>query len=219
MQTAAASFAAASLAAAAPASAAYQGLYDGLPPEVPTRPYTVRGKVSYPLQLPEEGLDEYLHPDRLTRFSHDSSSLLSRGCSALTMGVVATWAKAVLSGLNRFTVFNRERLVDLVEHRPAGQPLITISNHTSTLDDPVIVSNLLPLRLIASPTYSRWSWCAKEICFKNLPVSVVSHLGRVRSLLTCRRTPVRFPLPHLAPPSSLSPSVRTLIISAHFIFV
>jgi monolysocardiolipin acyltransferase len=39
---------------------------------------------------------------------------------------------------NTVTVHNRERLLQAVEKRPVGTPLITASNHHSCLDDPII---------------------------------------------------------------------------------
>lgn len=54
--------------------------------------------------------------------------------------------------------------------RPAGQPLLTVSNHASTLDDPTLFCALLPLRFFATePAHGRvrWTLCANEICHPN----------------------------------------------------
>ncbi len=40
--------------------------------------------------------------------------------------------------LNRVKVHNKKQLVDLVTKRPAGQSLITVSNHYSCMDDPLM---------------------------------------------------------------------------------
>ena len=54
--------------------------------------------------------------------------------------------------------------------------LMTAKSHfepsagSSTLDDPVVLSALLPLRFFwgeARHARNRWSLCAKEICFRN----------------------------------------------------
>ena len=40
--------------------------------------------------------------------------------------------------LNQMTVHNREKLWEIVEQRPKGIPLLTISNHYSCMDDPLM---------------------------------------------------------------------------------
>ncbi|CAN1729744.1 N-acylphosphatidylethanolamine synthase [Linum perenne] len=52
--------------------------------------------------------------------------------------MVGTFAKAVTSLLNNTSVHNADTLLRLVRSRPSGVPLITVSNHMSTLDDPLM---------------------------------------------------------------------------------
>lgn len=51
---------------------------------------------------------------------------------------VGTFAKVVTSLLNTTTVHNADTLLRLVRSRPPGVPLLTVSNHMSTLDDPLM---------------------------------------------------------------------------------
>ncbi|KAH7566123.1 hypothetical protein JRO89_XS08G0095000 [Xanthoceras sorbifolium] len=51
---------------------------------------------------------------------------------------VGAFAKAVSNLLNTTSVHNADTLIRLVRSRPSGVPLITVSNHMSTLDDPVM---------------------------------------------------------------------------------
>ncbi|KAJ1500102.1 hypothetical protein HMI54_012181 [Coelomomyces lativittatus] len=68
---------------------------------------------------------------------------------------------------------------ELVFNRPKGIPLITISNHASTIDDPILWG-LLPLKAFFSKTHKlRWSLGAQEICYSNKLTSFFSSLGKV----------------------------------------
>ena len=49
--------------------------------------------------------------------------------------------------MSRVTVHNKQRLVDFVENRPAGRSLVTVANHYSCLDDP-LVWGMLPQPII-----------------------------------------------------------------------
>ncbi len=55
-------------------------------------------------------------------------------------------------------------------HREPGRPLITVSNHASTLDDPTLFCAMLPLSLFATESQHgkvRWTLCANEMCHQN----------------------------------------------------
>jgi len=67
-----------------------------------------------------------------------------------------------------------DRLQRIVEGRPAGQPLVTVSNHASTLDDPTLFCAMLPLRHFATESSHgrvRWTLCANDICHSSRLVS------------------------------------------------
>ncbi|GLT65887.1 hypothetical protein SLA2020_382880 [Shorea laevis] len=56
----------------------------------------------------------------------------------LVFMAVGAFAKAVATLLNSTSVHNADTLIRLVRSRPPGVPLLTVSNHMSTLDDPVM---------------------------------------------------------------------------------
>ncbi|XP_052622790.1 N-acylphosphatidylethanolamine synthase isoform X2 [Lactuca sativa] len=89
---------------------------------------------------------------------------------------VGTFAKAVASLLNSTSVDNADTLLNLVRSRPPGVPLITVSNHMSTLDDPVMWG------FKGFPTCNadlqRWVLAAEDICFKNPVLSYFFRLGK-----------------------------------------
>lgn len=54
--------------------------------------------------------------------------------------------------------------------RAAGRPLVTVSNHASTLDDPCLFSAIMPWRFFfteSSHQRVRWTLCANDICHQN----------------------------------------------------
>ncbi|KAL3527356.1 hypothetical protein ACH5RR_012012 [Cinchona calisaya] len=89
---------------------------------------------------------------------------------------VGAFAKAVANLLNTTTVHNADTLIRLVRSRPPGVPLLTVSNHMSTLDDPVMWGfkgfPIMDARL------GRWVLAAEDICFKNTVLSYFFRLGK-----------------------------------------
>lgn len=61
---------------------------------------------------------------------------------------------------------------------PRSRPLITVANHPSVLDDPLIWSVILPPWHHFWPTRLRWSLVADDICFSRLPHSLFFALGQ-----------------------------------------
>lgn len=77
----------------------------------------------------------------------------------------------VLRCLNTTSVANQDRWDAAVYNRPPGRGLLTVANHTSTLDDPMVISSIVPLSFFASEHQHhgmRWSLCAREICHTNM---------------------------------------------------
>ncbi|KAL9345776.1 hypothetical protein Peur_060629 [Populus x canadensis] len=89
---------------------------------------------------------------------------------------VGAFAKAVANLLNTTTVHNADTLINLVRSRPLGVPLITVSNHMSTLDDPVMWGfKGFP---IFDSNLARWALAAEDICFKNSLLSYFFRIGK-----------------------------------------
>jgi len=62
---------------------------------------------------------------------------------------------------------NHKKLISLITSRPKGVPLITVSNHRSILDEPCLLSVIMPWHVGIQPRFLRWSVCTQDICFKN----------------------------------------------------
>ncbi|XP_022965331.1 N-acylphosphatidylethanolamine synthase isoform X2 [Cucurbita maxima] len=89
---------------------------------------------------------------------------------------VGAFAKTVANLLNTTSVRNADTLLRLVRYRPTGVPLITVSNHMSTLDDPVMWGfKGFPT---SDATLGRWVLAAEDICFKNAVLSYFFRLGK-----------------------------------------
>lgn len=88
-----------------------------------------------------------------------------------TLGFVSLISKFVLTGLNKMAITNIESFVDQATLRPEHVGLITVSNHTSTVDDPAVLCALTPTSFFFTEhmhNRNRWALCAKELCYKNL---------------------------------------------------
>ncbi|KAH6849987.1 hypothetical protein B0I37DRAFT_101926 [Chaetomium sp. MPI-CAGE-AT-0009] len=114
-------------------------------------------------------------------------SLSMRLKSAMIMGMTGVLSKCFLYGFNRVEVTGLSRFLDILDSRrdPANRQrgLLTVSNHVSVLDDPV-VWGILPLRYTFDPSNLRWTLGAADICFANKFLSNFFTLGQV---LPCHR--------------------------------
>jgi monolysocardiolipin acyltransferase len=76
---------------------------------------------------------------------------------------------------SKVKVNNADQFVKLLQQ--TDRPIITVSNHTSTVDD-LIVFNTLPLSIILS-NRMRYGLGAKEICFSNSLTSFFFHNANI----------------------------------------
>ncbi|CAO2831356.1 unnamed protein product [Amaranthus hypochondriacus] len=94
----------------------------------------------------------------------------------LTIFAVGSFAKVMTTLLNNTSVHNGETLLHLVRSRPLGVPLLTVSNHMSTLDDPLMWGfKGFP---VTDAKLARWVLAAEDICFKNTVMSYFFRLGK-----------------------------------------
>ncbi|KAI1374679.1 acyltransferase [Hypoxylon crocopeplum] len=97
-------------------------------------------------------------------------SLPWRMTSSVVMGLTAALSRGFLYGFNSVEVTGLERFLDVLDKRKDAEKrqrgLITVSNHISVMDDP-IMWGVLPLRYAFNPSNHRWGLGAHDICFKN----------------------------------------------------
>lgn len=102
--------------------------------------------------------------------------------STATITATGLLCKAFLnSGLCSITVSNLHILLDALrndERRRRGQGVVTVANHISTLDDP-LVWGTLPMELYLNSNTTRWSLGASDIMFTNPLFSAFFRKGQV----------------------------------------
>lgn len=94
------------------------------------------------------------------------ASQLARWLRPLVIGAVGFSGRAWLTVFNRFEAHGTEHLLRALHERPAGTPLMTVSNHVAALDDPFIPSTLVPAERLLTADRMRWTLCAAENCFR-----------------------------------------------------
>ncbi|KAH9302971.1 hypothetical protein KI387_014554 [Taxus chinensis] len=94
----------------------------------------------------------------------------------IVISAAGAFAKLVTSFLNTAHIHNADTLLHFIKSRPPGTPLITVSNHMSTLDDPLMWG------FKGSPIMdwkrARWTLAAEDICFTNTFYSYFFRLGK-----------------------------------------
>jgi hypothetical protein len=69
--------------------------------------------------------------------------------------------------------------IDMAKKCTSPVALLTVSNHASTIDDPVLFGLLLPTDIKHDPDYIRWTLCSQEICFKKTALAAIFGAGKI----------------------------------------
>lgn len=114
----------------------------------------------------------------------EQPSLFWRTATHQTLLVVSALSRAFIYGLNKTEVHGLPRFLDLLKSRSDSKTrrkgLLTVSNHISVIDDPLIWG-VIPLSFAATHGYMnhRWSFGSHDICFTNGPLSHFFTMGQV----------------------------------------
>lgn len=85
--------------------------------------------------------------------------------STFLIGLIGLSSKIFLEWFNSVRKYNFDVLERNAKDRPDGVPLVTVSNHTSCLDDPCLWG-LLQLKSVLNPSKQiRWTLGAQELLF------------------------------------------------------
>lgn len=128
--------------------------------------------------------------DRKATFrSFREDSLSSSFMRSFTLSAVTGLCRAYLStcqvnikGLNEFhDILEKSWSVeDDTKDDINGRPILTVCNHMSTIDDPIIISRIAPTCAYTShPNRHRWGGCSEEICFKSSLLASFFGSGKV----------------------------------------
>ncbi|KAF2477356.1 uncharacterized protein BDR25DRAFT_249267 [Lindgomyces ingoldianus] len=105
-----------------------------------------------------------------------------RAASIFTMGAVGVLCRGFLFGLSNTEVYGMREFLELLDEREnvegRRRGLITVSNHVSVMDDP-LVWGVLPLRYLGNPDNMRWGLGSYDLCFQNRALSTFFSLGQV----------------------------------------
>jgi len=123
---------------------------------------------------------EFLRTGLYSPPTKDESVLLKAARAAAIASVTAI-SMFFIEVLNDFRVIGNERnhryLMDLVEQgKDRDRGMITVSNHTSVFDDPVLQSCLTSF---IHPDKMRWGVCKDTICFSNAFSASFTGAGKV----------------------------------------
>lgn len=124
------------------------------------------------------------HPHQDLYSNAEQPSFFWRGASYQTMLAVSAFSRVFLYGLNRTQVNGLPRFLDLLksrsDYKARRRGLLTVSNHISVMDDPLIWG-VLPLSFTAFHGYQnhRWGFGSHDICFQNTLLSHFFTLGQV----------------------------------------
>ncbi|KAE8454265.1 hypothetical protein EG329_005190 [Mollisiaceae sp. DMI_Dod_QoI] len=114
--------------------------------------------------------------------SPSSPSLPWRFSSALIMGLTGSASRSFLYGLNHTEVIGLDRFMQVLDRREdvegRERGLITVSNHVSVMDDPLIWG-VLPFKYAFNPSNHRWSLGSYDICFTNRVLTAFFNAGQV----------------------------------------
>ncbi|KHN03973.1 Tafazzin [Glycine soja] len=100
-------------------------------------------------------------------FSSEEDSTLVRMMQAVAVPVLGNVCHVFMNGLNSVQVYGLEKLHSALLQRPKGKPLLTVSNHVASMDDPLVIASLLPPSVLLDARNLRWTLCATDRCFKN----------------------------------------------------
>ncbi|CAF0956400.1 unnamed protein product [Rotaria sordida] len=105
-------------------------------------------------------------------------SIFYKAISTLTIGLVGSFSKFWMKCATSLRIENGEILRNAVLNRDPDRPLITVANHHSCMDDPLLFGATMPLRVFWNRRRMRWSLGADDIVFTMRKHQMFFSLGK-----------------------------------------
>ena len=97
-----------------------------------------------------------------------------------TVASVGTLCRVWMHWLNTTHTEGQDNLLRAMASKQPTQGLITVSNHTSVVDDPAILASIVPASwCFLGGIHARWGTCTEEHCFKNRLLSAFFGAGQI----------------------------------------
>ncbi|KAL9642845.1 hypothetical protein ABK040_015816 [Willaertia magna] len=138
----------------------------------------------------------YFNYDLKFHYEFSNFSFIRKLTSITMIASIGLWAKFFLNGLNKTTFYGKEKFRQtIVSHYESvhnnnedveinkkedkkednqfkdnyklKRGLLTVINHNSMLDEPILMSGLCPLEWFYKPDMIRYAICARDMCFSN----------------------------------------------------
>lgn len=103
----------------------------------------------------------------LAEIANEPKPPLYQLASQLVLLTTTAAARAFLFYMGECKIKQDEHYDAFLSHvlsRRGSTPMITVSNHRSLLDDPAVMSGILPLWMAVQEKYNRYSICSQEFC-------------------------------------------------------
>lgn len=100
-------------------------------------------------------------------FGAEEDSVVTRMLQAIAVPVLGNVCHVFMHGLNNVQIYGAEKLHRALLDRPQKQPLVTVSNHVASMDDPLVIASLLSPSNLFDANKLRWTLCATDRCFRN----------------------------------------------------
>ncbi|KAF9547722.1 hypothetical protein EC957_007887 [Mortierella hygrophila] len=128
------------------------------------------------LQYPRSNVD-HIH-DFYEIYNPSEKGLWAFGSKAI-MGGVAAVSKIFMTFGSYTSVYNMNPFLKILYDTDRTRPLLTVTNHTSTADDPLLWG-ALPWKAYNTPTRTiRYALGAQELCYPNAPVGHFFRCGQI----------------------------------------
>ena len=100
-----------------------------------------------------------------------ANSVVYDTARSMALGALGVIINVYMRGFNSFTMWGADKLENAVRERDHAVPLLTVSNHVSAGDDPLMLAPLLPLHLWFDGQSVKWTFCASNRCFTSPALS------------------------------------------------